>query len=298
MNNSFLDEYFKKKKRAFSRGLILLLGVVLLIFLFKTFLVSEKDYIAKLNIGDVIINNDKLVGRLNELEKDPNVKGLLVSINSPGGTVVSSQKIFNILKDLGDKIPVVVSMKEVAASGGYMVAIAAEKIFCFSGTITGSVGVILQSANIEGLLTKIGVKPVIFKSGNLKSIPNPAETIQSEGQKSINEVIKIMHEEFLQLVIKERNLTNQSHIDEISQGGIFTGNQAKKLNLVDDIGDEKDAINWLKNRINSDKELEIITIEEDSKLYEFMNISYLKKFFTRNTTTINGIFALWAPNYE
>ena len=111
------------------------------------------------------------------------MKGLLLIVNSPGGTFVSSKEIFDSIKNIGKRIPTAVYMKEMATSGGYLVSLGAEKIFSNQGTITGSIGVILQTADMSELLKKIGVNPIIIKSGELKSVPNPLEKINQEDDK-------------------------------------------------------------------------------------------------------------------
>ena len=291
--NDFLLDYFNKKKKNFLRGFLYFILIFFVIISFLSFNDLKKDYIAKISIDEIILNNENLLSSLDELLNDENLRAVVVKINSPGGTVVGSQKLYNKLTRIGEKVPIAISMQEVAASGGYMVSLAGERIFSHDGTITGSVGVILQSANITNLLSNLGIDPLIVKSGKLKSSPNPLEKTTDDSKKSIQRIIDDMHKQFLELVIKKRNL-NQNDVLKISDGRVFTGLQAKEINLVDEIGDEQDAVNWMKEKLQLDDSIEIKKIGERKKYDDILNL----KSFDRLKVTFNGIYALWLPNYE
>lgn len=297
MNKNFLDDYFKKKRAKYIRALVFfILTFSLLIFLAK-FSKKNESYFSRIEIKDVIFENKELLDKIDLLNYEDNLKGIIVSINSPGGTIVASQELYETFKNLAEKVPIVVSMKDVAASGGYMVSLAANKIFCFEGTLTGSVGVILQSANIEKLLSKLGIKPLIFKSGSLKAVPNPLEEMTNLGDENIKIIIQNMFNQFLELVVNERNLSTQEK-ELISDGRIFTGLQAKEIKLVDEIGTELDAINWLKEFTKSEKDIRIIDMNKEDKFYNYIDVSFFKNFLKKNFVLSNGIFALWYPYYE
>ena len=232
MSNIHFNDLLKNKRKKFLRGTVYFIGFLLFIFLLQRIFEGEDPFIAKVSINSVILNDPDLLKKIDDLKTNRNLKGVLIDINSPGGTVVSSQELFLRLKDLGKKVPVVASMKEVAASGGYMVALAADKIFCYEGTITGSIGVIMQSVNIESMLDKLGVEPVIFKSGPLKASPNPLESLDSNQEKVINNIINNIHNQFIQLVKENRNILVEN-LNLISDGRIFTGLEAKNINLID-----------------------------------------------------------------
>ena len=224
---------------------------------------------------------------LDNLKNDKNVKAILINLNSPGGTIVGSQTIYNKLKTLGENAPIAVSMKEVAASGGYLISLAADRIFCYKGTITGSVGVILQTMNLNNFLEKIGLEPLIVKSGSMKSVPNPFEQIDEEKKKQIMSLVDNMADQFLNLVIQSRNLSKKE-IDLISDGSVFTGAQAKEINLVDEIGDEQDAITWLKKKADLDEKIKVLEIKKPEGFFNDINLntsSILKK--------MSGILAIW-----
>jgi protease-4 len=158
---------------------------------------------------------------------------------------VSSKELYDKIKEISKKIPVVTYMREMATSGGYLVSLASQKIFSNTGTITGSVGVILQTAEITELLEKIGINPIVIKSGKLKATPNPLEGISGNDSRYLNDVIKSMQLEFLSLLSENRNIESKT-LEIISDGRIFTGKQARELNLIDFIGSKSDAIAMVK----------------------------------------------------
>lgn len=289
--NDFLIDFFSKKKTTFFRGTLWLVITIISVLLIFNFPEKKQDFIAKIYIDDIIFSNDELLDKLDNLSLQEDLKGILVNVNSPGGTVVGSQRIYRKLKSLGEKFPIVVSMQEVAASGGYMVSLAGDKIFCHQGTITGSIGVILQSASFQNLLQKLGIDPIIIKSGKMKSSPNPLERVDEETKSKIYNLVDDMYKDFLSLVIKSRNL-NESSIKAISDGSVFTGLQAINLNLVDSIGDENDALEWLKKSANLDNDVKVIDIE---KAKDIFNLFDLPK---KTLKSFNGLFALWIPSYE
>ena len=289
--NDSLINYFLKRKSLIKKSLIIS-------FLFSIVLVAtnavEKPFIAKLYIEGVISTESQFIDELNKIEKDSNFKGLLVIINSPGGTFVSSKEIYDSLKFLSKKIPVAVYMKEVATSGAYLASLGADKIFANVGTVTGSVGVILQTAEITGLLDKIGITPMIIKSGELKAIPNPFEESDREQIDFIRDVVLEMQKEFIGLVKEEREISPEG-INVVSDGRIFTSRQAQKINLIDEIAAEKDAINWIKKKGGLDDNIEIIDYADKKDLKGILDLNFFNKLKSFDDNLLKGILALWIP---
>ena len=285
--NEFLVNFFNEKKRSFLRGFTALIILFIGITFFDSIFNKQDNYIAKVSIENIIYTDDDFSILLDDLKNDKNVKAVLVDLNSPGGTIVGSQTIYNKLKSLGENVPIAVSMKEVAASGGYLISLAADRIFCYKGTITGSVGVILQTVNLNNFLEKIGLEPLIVKSGSMKSVPNPFEKVNEEKKKKIISLVDNMAEQFLNLVIQSRNLSKKE-IDLISDGSVFTGAQAREINLVDEIGDEQDAITWLKKKADLDEKTKVLEIKKPESFLNDINLNtsnILKK--------MSGILAIW-----
>jgi protease-4 len=189
----------------------------------------------------VIIDSQDIVKQLNYLRKSDNVKAVVLRIDSPGGVVGPSQEIYAEVKKLAAHKKVVVSMGSIAASGGYYVASAASTIFANPGTITGSIGVLMKFANLEGLMGKIGMKSFTLKTGKFKDVGSPARTMTEQEKAMLQAVIDDTHSQFVRAVAEGRKLP-EAEIRKIADGRIFTGEQAKALKLVDRIGTMQDAI--------------------------------------------------------
>ena len=292
--NDLLDKFYQKRKSIIFRSFFFFLIIAFIITLSYKFQ-SDESFIAKINIEGIIQDRTDIIKQLNSLKSDNNVKGLLTIINSPGGTYVGSKELYDSIQTIGEKIPTAVYMKEMATSGGYLASLSSDKIFGNSGSITGSIGVILQSADISNLLGKIGVSPIIIKSGKLKAVPNPAEQMDEEKLNYLKEIIEKMQKEFLMIVKKNRNVS-ESVLSLVSDGRILTGREAKNLKLIDDIGNEDDALNWLKNEAKVDDKIKIKELSPENDLQKLINLRIFKKkfnYFSQNF--YNGFFAIWAP---
>ena len=200
------------------------------------------DRVALVKISGKLISSEHVVEELNEYSDDPSIKAIVIRIDSPGGGVVVSQEIYNaVTKAKKEGKKVVVSMGSVAASGGYYVAAAADKIVANPGTLTGSIGVIMEFANVEKLLEKIGVKGVVVKAGEYKDMGSPFRDMTPQERKLLQDVIDDVHNQFVKAVAEGRNLP-ESDVRAIADGRIFTGQQALALKLVDQMGDLDDSI--------------------------------------------------------
>ena len=244
--NDSLVEYFTKKKSQIIKSFILII-----LFLSSVVILnnnySDNPFIAKLYLEGMISNETNLLEKIDQLKEKENLKGILLKVNSPGGTFVSSKEIYDSLKFFNETIPIAIYMKEVATSGAYLVSLGADKIFANTGTITGSIGVILQTADISILLDKIGINPLVIKSGDLKAVPNPLEQANDYQIDYIKNIVQTMQEEFSKIVKLERKISGEN-LTKINDGRIFTGAQAKEINLIDEIGVESDAVEWLKKK--------------------------------------------------
>jgi protease IV len=205
-------------------------------------------YLVQLDVNGPIYESETLLGILADLREDKECKGVLLRVESPGGAVGSSQEIYaslNTLKEQG--IPLVVSLGNVAASGGYYVALAGEKIFANPGTVTGSIGVIFQFPEVEKLMEKAGVSLQTVKSGALKDVGNPARKATPEELQYLQTVIDDTYEQFLGDVSAARGIAVDS-LRAQADGRIFTGRQALAVGLVDTLGGLDDAKTWLITR--------------------------------------------------
>jgi len=185
---------------------------------------------------------DEIARRIHKLSEDDNVKAILLRINSPGGTVGAVQEIDTELQRCRKKGKIIVaSLADVAASGGYYLASSADVIVANPGTITGSIGVILEFGNLQGLMQKLGVKLEVIKSGAHKDIGSPARELTPEERRLLQASITDAYEQFLQAVALGRHQP-EDKIRPLADGRIFTGRQAQQVGLVDRLGDQEDAI--------------------------------------------------------
>ncbi len=200
--------------------------------------------VALVRIEGVLASSDRIVKELDDYADDSSVRAIVLRIDSPGGGVVPSQEIYDAVQRVrkaGKKV--VVSMGSVAASGGYYVAAAADKIVANPGTLTGSIGVKMEFANIEKLLQKIGIRGVVVKAGTYKDVGSPYRDMTDAERKLLQGVIDDVHDQFIDAVARGRHLP-VAQVRALADGRIFTGRQALALKLVDRLGDLDDSIQY------------------------------------------------------
>jgi protease IV len=225
---------------------------------------NQSDFIAKVTIEGVIFHNPELIKKIEALGSNNSVKAIILYINSPGGTAFAGEELYIALKKLKAKKPVVSVLGTVAASGGYMVALGSDHIIARNMTITGSIGVILQSFEAVELANKLGIKFVSLKSSPFKATPNPFEHMDKNAESVAMEAINDSYDVFINIVTESRKM-NKEQVIKLADGRIYSGLRAKKLNLVDDIGGEDEALNWLERIKNIPKNLKIHEINPDKE---------------------------------
>ncbi len=235
-----------------GKGIFILVSILGLIFvvsylagrwgLFESSRISlSNDKIAVVSIQGVLMSAEDTIRQFKQYEEKKDVKALVLRIDSPGGTVVAAQEIYAEIRKLkGDKV-VLASMGNVAASGGYYVACAAEEIFANPGTITGSIGVISEYPNFEELMKKVGLKSEVLKSGRFKDLGNPTREMTEEEKKVLQSLIDNIHAQFIRDVALGRGRPVEE-IKPLADGRVFTGEQAKEQGLVDSLGNFQDAL--------------------------------------------------------
>ncbi|MBZ0168630.1 peptidase S49 [Candidatus Methylomirabilis lanthanidiphila] len=199
--------------------------------------------VALITVEGVILDSKEVIAQLEKYRTNPTVKAIVLRINSPGGGVAPSQEIYEeILKTRQtNKKPIVTSMGSVAASGGYYIAAATDLIIANPGTITGSIGVLLQVPNISGLMQKIGVKSVVVKSGRHKDLASPTRDMTESERQILQGMLDDVHGQFIDVVAKDRQLDREK-VEAIADGRIFSGREAQSIGLVDQLGNLQDAI--------------------------------------------------------
>jgi protease-4 len=231
-----------------SRRLLLWVVLAAIVAVLLAHVVGDMDFagedrVALIRVEGVILDAQQTVDDLKKFAETPSVKAIVLRIDSPGGGVVPSQEIHDAVKRVRNKHSkaVVASMGTVAASGGYYIAVATDRILANPGTLTGSIGVIMELANLEGLLKKIGVESVVVKAGRNKDLGSPFRTMRDEERKLLQAVMDDVHDQFIDAVAEGRAL-KPADVVPLADGRIFTGRQAKDIKLVDELGDLDDAI--------------------------------------------------------
>jgi protease IV len=238
------------KKHPLLLGL-LVFGVLLSLFLVSIFALSyfsgredslwADEKIAIIEVRGVIIDPQPTVEKLIKFRKNEKIKAIILRIDSPGGGVGPAQEIYSEVKKAQREKKVLVSMGSVAASGGYYIACAADKIMANPGTITGSIGVIVESLNVEDLFRKIGLRSEVIKSGLHKDMGSPFRKMGDEEKRLLQGVLDSVHEQFIQAVAEGRKLPLEK-VRGLADGRIFSGDQARTVGLVDELGNLQDAI--------------------------------------------------------
>ena len=239
------------KKHPVIWGLVLLIamGAVLYFFFYRagaqsgasgTQAFSLNDKIGVVTIGGVITDSLEITEIIEEYRKDSSIVAVVLRIDSPGGGVAASQEIYDAVVELKKKKKVVVSMGSVAASGGLLIACAGDKIVANPGTITGSISAIMQFANLEELLKKVGVKSSVVKSGQYKDIGSPMREMTPEERILIQELVDDIYNQFIDVIVRDRKLTREQVV-AIGDGRVFSGRKALEYGLVDQLGDMASA---------------------------------------------------------
>ena len=228
-------------------------AVVLGLLLFGALLLSDQGaggpggilpHVARITVSGLITDDRKMSELIDKVAKAEQVKAVILDINSPGGTTTGGEAMYDAIRRLAEKKPVVAVCGTLATSAAYIVALATDRIFVYGNTITGSVGVIFQWADVSELMRTLGVKVEEVKSGPLKAVPNPFEPTDEKGRVLAAEMVQEAKVWFVDLVGKRRNL-EPSAVPGLTDGRVYSGRQALALKLVDEIGDERAAKKWL-----------------------------------------------------
>ncbi len=258
-----LKIYTTMKKVIFI-GLLLIIALVMFSAIISRVPVGER--VAVISIKGVIVNPMPTVRKIGRLRKDKSVKALVIRVDSPGGSVGASQEIYRAIERFKEEgKPVVVSMGNVAASGGYYVSAPADFIYANPGTITGSIGVIIQHIAYKDLMEKIGIKATSIKTGKFKDTLNPFRELSPDERKYLKETIEEAYEQFLKAILKYReNKIEEQKLREVADGRVLTGEKAKELGLVDALGGLEDAIQKAKEISGFPRAREFFVPEEKS----------------------------------
>lgn len=279
MDNIAVISYMRNKLHKWKNIAILsiifsVLLVIKFIFIGPNISSPNSDFIAEVKIEGVIFEDEFRTKVLNKVANDDKIKAVLVNINSPGGGIVGSEILYQNLKEIAKNKPIVVLMGSVAASGGYMAAVASDYIIARNGTLTGSIGVIMEAPEVSELAKKIGIKVNSYKSSSLKGSPSLFEKSNLYVDRVIQDSIDDSYKFFVSLILDSRADKINKKFQKIAfDGRVFTGRQALKVGLVDQIGTKQDATNYLLSRLK-DKDLEV----REVKIFEEKN-NFAEKIF-------------------
>ena len=248
-----------------------------------------------IEVQGIITDSKKALQNLKRFREDDSIKAIVIRVDSPGGAVGPSQEIFREIRKTSKSKKVIASMGSIAASGGYYIAAGADGIVANPGTITGSIGVIMGFTNYQQLLSKIGLVPIVIKSGEYKDIGSPVRKMKPEEEKILKDFASKIHRQFIQDIVDGRNM-DKAKVESLADGRIFTGEESKKLGLVDRIGNFEDAVEWagrlggIKGKIST-----VYAREKKFSLIKYIADSSAKALLNRITNPSLSADYLYAP---
>lgn len=291
------------KKKPILIGIFLIGALAGAFFLLSLFIAStlglngkiaKSGKIAIINIESIITQSSNTVRQIKKYADDKSIKAIVLRIDSPGGGVAPSQEIYSeILKARKNSGKIVVtSMGNIAASGGYYIACASDKIVANPGTLTGSIGVIMTFSNVEELMKKIGLKTEVIKSGEFKDIGSPMREFTEKERKLLQGVIDDVYDQFVNAVADGRNLDVQK-VKELSDGRIFTGRQALEIGLVDKLGSLEEAIKLAAELVGIEGKPKIVSEKKEKNLLFKLLENKVLSYLPNQLHIIPGLQYLW-----
>lgn len=287
----------KRKLRWWQAATLVAAALAIIAGLQANDLLFKRDTVARLRVTGLIVEDPQRDALLADIAQDPSVLALIIHLDSPGGTVVGGEDLYRSLRAVGEKKPVVAVMGTVAASAAYMTAVAGDRVFAREGTITGSIGVLFQTADVTGLLDKLGIKPESLKSGPLKAVPSLTEPLTDEARAATQALVLDLFEFFIDLVVERRPL-DRAQVLHLADGRVYTGRQAVANGLVDAIGGETAARDWLAEAKDIPRSVRAVTVKpkrERTGLSEALSGLTGKSLFS-NALTLDGLLSVWHPD--
>ena len=295
-----IDRRRLKRRLLFWRVLAVVAVMVGIAVTVTPKLAMPHDRVARLSVTGTITDTNREVEALDNALKDERIKALVVRINSPGGGVTASEQLHDAIARVAARIPVVAVMGDLAASGGYMVAMPARRVFATASTLTGSIGVKLETMEISGLLAKIGVGSETIASGPLKDQPSLTHPLSEAGREALRGVMLDLYEQFVAMVAAGRHMDVEK-VRNLADGRVFSGRQAVQAGLVDEIGDERAARAWLAANaaVAETLPVEPLRLPRDSGRQGLLrSAADLLKSVLFQGVVIDGPMALWQPSAQ
>lgn len=239
---------------------------------------TQQASLARIDVEGPILGSDPLVELLGEAREKEDVKGVLLRVSSPGGGVGASQAVYEAVRRLSEEKPVAVAMGDVAASGGYMVALGGDRVFALDSTLTGSIGVIMMSTGIYPVLERIGVEPRIIKSGELKDAGTPLREMDERDRAYLQSVVDALHAQFVELVAQEQDLS-EDRVRQLADGRVYTGRQASQNGLVDQLGGHPAAEEWLREESGVGPEAQVKELKPAPDWWQALTTEALVRWY-------------------
>jgi protease-4 len=295
----------RKHPVIFGMFILLALGVSFYFLFYKAGLHSGKntsfslnDKIGVVSVEGVIADSQVITEQLDEFGKEDSIIAVILRVDSPGGGVAASQEIYDAVIELKKKKKVVVSMGSVAASGGLLVACAADKIVANPGTITGSISAIMQFANVEELMKKIGLKSSVVKSGQYKDIGTPLRDMTPEEKVIIQDLVDDIYNQFVDVIVKERKLPREKVV-AIADGRVFSGRKAKELGLVDYLGNMASAAKLASKLAGKDGKYDLVyPSKKRTSIFDYLlesTASQISNSLKEKMGSMSGLSYLYYP---
>ncbi|MEX2648657.1 MAG: signal peptide peptidase SppA [Alphaproteobacteria bacterium] len=254
------------------------------------------DRLARLNVDGIIVSDPERDAALAALGDDDDIRALVVRIDSPGGTFGGGETLYESLRAVAAKKPVVAVMGDVATSAAYMTAIATDRIFAHRGTITGSIGVIWQTVDVSGLLAELGITTEALRSGPLKARPTPLEPLTEPVRAVVQHLVDDMYDLFVDMVMTRRAL-DEPTVRRLADGRVYSGREALGIRLIDAIGGEVEARAWLADEHGVAEDLPITDLtwgEDDADMFrDILGLS--GKTLLPETLILDGLVSVWHP---
>lgn len=253
--------------------------------------------VARLSVEGTITDDRQVTDALAKVARDDSIRALIVAINSPGGTVAGGEALTDAIARVAANKPVVAVMGGTAASAGYMIAMPAQRVFARGSTLTGSIGVLMQTAEVSELLARLGIRAESLTSGALKDQPSPMRPLSPEGRAALQAVITDMYDQFVALVAKGRNMP-EAQVRTLADGRTFTGRQALAAGLVDELGGEVEARAWLAREREVPASLPVEDVEWRD-LYQrtiARGVTGAWKSLISERLNLDGAWAIWQPS--
>lgn len=302
MNESadiWFDRARLKTKLTYWRSLAILLSALLVGFLLwqqglvGSAEISGNSVIARVNISGIIADDAARDRLLKKIEKNRSIKAVILRMDSPGGTTVGGEELYENFKKIAKTKPVISVMRTVCASACYMAALSSNYLVARETSITGSIGVLMQSVEVSELADSLGIHPITISGGEFKDAPSMFKKPTERELDAVRPLVNDTHDYFISLVSTHRGLSGEA-LKKATDGRVFTGRQALNMKLIDAIGGEDEALAWLKKTKNISGTIRDFSSEDElSGLKKWLESSAFIRFLTQATVPLDGLVSIW-----